>query len=74
MDVLLPFTTAFAAPPYSFENAVKVAREKADGTRFLKASFGRATYVAEGDGQDVPDPGAWALYEILQGVCDAVCT
>lgn len=72
MDVLLPFAAAFAQAPYSFGHAVDVAKEKAVGTRFLKASFGRATYVADGEGQDVPDPGAWALYEVVNGILNVV--
>ncbi len=70
MDVLLPFAEAFAKT-HDFEAAVGVASEKADSTRFLRPRFGRATYVSESAGchdQAVPDPGAWALYEILAGM------
>lgn len=74
MDVLLPFADAFAAAPAGdgFHGAVAVAREKAEATRFLKAKFGRATYVAEAQGQELPDPGAWALYEWLGGMSRAI--
>lgn len=71
MDVLLPFADAFAASN-DFHTAVAVAKEKAEATRFLKAKFGRATYVAEAQGQELPDPGAWALYEWLNGMSTAV--
>lgn len=71
MDVLLPFSDAFAASK-DFRTAVAVAKEKAEATRFLKARFGRATYVAEAQGQELPDPGAWALYEWLHGMSDAM--
>lgn len=71
MDVLLPFADAFAASK-DFRAAVAVAKEKAEATRFLKARFGRATYVAEAQGQELPDPGAWALYEWLNGMSTAV--
>jgi triose/dihydroxyacetone kinase / FAD-AMP lyase (cyclizing) len=67
MDVLLPFTAAFAASG-EFPAAVVVAGEKAEATRYLKAKFGRATYVAEAQGQELPDPGAWAFFEIVKGM------
>jgi len=54
--------------------AVETALKAAEGTKDLKPSFGRASYVElkEGDEQRVPDPGAWALMEIVRGVFDAV--
>ncbi|KAH0431413.1 dihydroxyacetone kinase [Colletotrichum camelliae] len=67
MDVLIPFTDSFAATA-DFATAVKVAAEKAEATRYLKARFGRATYVGDAAGQELPDPGAWALYEMLLGM------
>ncbi|KAL0933253.1 dihydroxyacetone kinase [Colletotrichum truncatum] len=67
MDVLIPFTDSFAKTA-DFGASVKVAAEKAEATRYLKARFGRATYVGEAAGQELPDPGAWALYEILSGM------
>lgn len=71
MDVLLPFAADFARTQ-DFFHAVEVARSKAQGTSQLKARFGRATYVAEAEGQDLPDPGAWALYEWLNGASTAI--
>ncbi|KAF6822522.1 dihydroxyacetone kinase [Colletotrichum plurivorum] len=67
MDVLLPFADKFAESG-DFAAAVNVAAEKAEATRYLKARFGRATYVGDAAGQELPDPGAWALYEILSGM------
>lgn len=71
MDVLLPFADSFAQTK-DFHAAVAVAKEKAEATRYLKARFGRATYVAEAQGQELPDPGAWALYEWLDGMARAI--
>lgn len=71
MDVLLPFADAFAASK-DFHSAVAVAKEKAEATRYLKARFGRATYVGEGKGQELPDPGAWAMFEWLNGMSVAI--
>lgn len=71
MDVLLPFADDFAQTKDYF-HAVEVAQQKAEATRFLKAKFGRATYVAEAQGQELPDPGAWALFEWLNGMAEAI--
>lgn len=71
MDVLLPFTDEFARSK-DFHRAVGVAKQKAEATKYLKAKFGRATYVAEAQGQELPDPGAWALYEWLDGMSRAI--
>ena len=51
---ILSFAAAFAATG-DFHAAVGVARDKAEATRYLKARFGRATYVAEAQGQELPD-------------------
>jgi triose/dihydroxyacetone kinase / FAD-AMP lyase (cyclizing) len=71
MDVLLPFTDAFAETS-DFFAAVQVAKDKAEATRFLKAKFGRATYVPEAQGQELPDPGAWALFEMVDGMAKGI--
>lgn len=71
MDVLLPFEEEFSRTN-DLPSAVKVAAEKAEGTRYLKAKFGRATYVGEASSQELPDPGAWAFYEIAAGLADGL--
>lgn len=71
MDVLIPFAEAFAASG-DLVVAVRVAAEKAEGTRFLKPRLGRASYVGEASGQELPDPGAWALYEMVSGMNDVL--
>ncbi|KAM5341777.1 hypothetical protein ACJ41O_014808 [Fusarium nematophilum] len=67
MDVLIPFTDAFVKSG-DFKGSIAVAKDKAEGTRYLKARLGRASYVGEASEQELPDPGAWALYEILSGM------
>ncbi|POR31086.1 Dihydroxyacetone kinase [Tolypocladium paradoxum] len=66
MDVLIPFANTFARSG-DFAASVKTAAEKADATRFLEPRLGRASYVGKASGQELPDPGAWALYEMLSG-------
>ena len=72
MDVLIPFAETLDRER-DFGKAVRVAEKAAEGTRDLKPSFGRASYVSvtEGEEQRVPDPGAWALMEIVKGMYDA---
>lgn len=72
MDVMIPFAAAFAQTGGDFAAAVRVAHDKAEGTRHLKAKFGRASYVAEAQGQAIPDPGAWAFYEWVAGMQRAI--
>lgn len=71
MDVLIPFSETLERDR-NFEKAVKTAETAAEGTRDLKAKFGRASYIGEGgEEQSVPDPGAWALKEMVKGMYDA---
>jgi dihydroxyacetone kinase len=71
MDVLLPFQKTLESSR-NFRKAVEEAERAADGTRNLSPKFGRASYVgAGGEEQKLPDPGAWALMEIVKGLYDA---
>ncbi|PMD13046.1 dihydroxyacetone kinase [Hyaloscypha hepaticicola] len=71
MDVLLPFSETLEKER-DLGKAVKSAETAAEGTRDLKPKFGRASYVgAGGEEQRLPDPGAWALMEMVKGIYDA---
>lgn len=71
MDVLLPFSETLEKER-DMGKAVNSAETAAEGTRELKPKFGRASYVgAGGDEQKLPDPGAWALMEMVKGIYDA---
>ncbi|KAJ5035112.1 uncharacterized protein L3040_008372 [Drepanopeziza brunnea f. sp. 'multigermtubi'] len=68
MDVLLPFAETMNKER-DLGAAVARAEQAAEGTRELKAGFGRASYVGGVAEQDkVPDPGAWALMEMVKGI------
>lgn len=68
MDVLIPFAHAFAHEG-DFTAAVRVAGDEARATRGLKPGLGRASYVGDAAAASgLPDPGAWALYEMLWGL------
>ncbi|KAM0543058.1 hypothetical protein ACHAPJ_012507 [Fusarium lateritium] len=71
MDVFIPFTHEFVETR-SFQAAVVKAQERATATAYLRPKLGRALYVGEASEQQVPDPGAWALYEMLSGMQEAL--
>ena len=71
MDVLLPFSETLEKER-DMGKAVNSAETAAEGTKELKPKFGRASYVGVGgDEQKLPDPGAWALMEMVKGIHDA---
>lgn len=51
--------------------AVKAAKEGAEHTRDLTARLGRATYVGE-TSEKVPDPGAWGVWALVEGILKAL--
>ncbi|KAF3312696.1 hypothetical protein TWF173_006918 [Orbilia oligospora] len=74
MDTLIPFCETYKSSG-SFPKAVKAGADGAEGTRGMKARFGRATYVKGREGYvEPPDPGAWAVREMLLGVLEVVQT
>ena len=71
MDVLLPFQETLEKER-DMGKAVRTAEVASEGTRDLKPKFGRASYVGSGgEEQRLPDPGAWALMEMVRGIYDA---
>lgn len=62
MDSLIPFCDVFAESG-NLENAAKASQEGAEGTKSLKAQYGRASYVSKT--ADVPDPGAWLFAAVV---------
>ncbi|EPS35317.1 hypothetical protein H072_11285 [Dactylellina haptotyla CBS 200.50] len=72
MDTLIPFCETYKGTT-SFEKAVKAGMDGAEGTRGMKARFGRATYVKGREGYvEPPDPGAWAVREMLIGALEVI--
>ncbi|TFK51620.1 dihydroxyacetone kinase [Heliocybe sulcata] len=69
VDPLAAFSDALASGE-NFVGAVKKAAAAADKTRDVEAKAGRSAYV-EGDRlkqEKVPDPGAWGVKAILEGL------
>ncbi|EME49502.1 hypothetical protein DOTSEDRAFT_143547 [Dothistroma septosporum NZE10] len=70
MDTLIPFCDVLEKE-VDFGKAVNAARQGAESTSGMKASFGRATYVGRGaeTKEDAPpDPGAMAAAIFLEGL------
>lgn len=82
MDVLIPFVDKLVQDPTSLGAAVAAAQDGAEGTKRMKASFGRASYVNEevfvtgfteldgnhNEDKGIPDAGALGLLSILKSV------
>jgi dihydroxyacetone kinase len=71
MDALYPFVQTLARTG-SLNDAAKAAQEGAQGTKGMKASLGRTVYVGGQGFQEVPDPGAHGLAELLLGLSDGL--
>ena len=73
VDPLQAFIDTLAKDPAGFGAAVKAAGDAALATRDLTAKAGRSAYV-EGDRlrqEKVPDPGAWGVKAIVEGLLGA---
>ncbi|KAF8316309.1 dihydroxyacetone kinase [Clavulina sp. PMI_390] len=69
VDPLNAFVTSFSGNP-SFPAAVEAAKQGAEATRHQQATAGRSAYVdrAALEGQNVPDPGAWGVWVIVNAL------
>ncbi|KAF8659843.1 hypothetical protein AX16_001728 [Volvariella volvacea WC 439] len=71
VDPLAAFVSTFSkSSGFDYVDAVKAAAEAADKTKDIEAKAGRSAYV-EGDilrKQRIPDPGAWGVKVILEGL------
>lgn len=71
MDALYPFVETLSKTQ-SIEQAATAAQKGAQGTKGMKASLGRTVYVGGEGFQEVPDPGAYGLAELLLGFSDGL--
>ena len=72
MDALIPFVNTLGDTG-DVHAAARAAQDGAEKTKSMKASLGRAVYVGEEHEWlgKVPDPGAWGLAELLNGMAEA---
>lgn len=71
MDALYPFVETLSQTG-DVDKAAAAADEAAKGTKGMKASLGRTVYVGGEGFQEVPDPGAHGLAELLLGLSEGV--
>ncbi|KAL1592098.1 dihydroxyacetone kinase Dak1 [Nothophoma quercina] len=71
IDALHPFVQTLSKTN-SIEKAAAAAQEGAKGTKGMKASLGRTVYVGGSGFQEVPDPGAHGLAELLLGLSEGL--
>ncbi|KAI9714634.1 MAG: hypothetical protein M1812_006299 [Candelaria pacifica] len=67
MDCLIPFVTTLKGVRNEHE-ALEEAKKGVEGTKNLEAKLGRSTYLDESATQGVPDPGAYGLLKLLEGL------
>ncbi|KAH7380243.1 dihydroxyacetone kinase [Phaeosphaeria sp. MPI-PUGE-AT-0046c] len=71
MDALYPFVESLSRTG-NLDDAAKAAQAGAKGTKGMKASLGRTVYVGGEGFQEVPDPGAHGLAELLLGLSEGM--
>ncbi|UZJ56310.1 hypothetical protein CBS101457_005630 [Exobasidium rhododendri] len=72
VDSLTPFCESLGGGK-SLSESVAACKKGAEDTKALKARLGRATYVGDmGDKDMPPDPGAWGVWAIVDGLKEAL--
>ncbi|KAF7198533.1 Dihydroxyacetone kinase [Pseudocercospora fuligena] len=69
MDALIPFCEVLDETKGDVMKALEAARKGVEGTKNLEAKLGRSTYLDESATRGVPDPGAYGLLVLLEGMC-----
>ncbi|RKP35721.1 Dak1 domain-containing protein, partial [Dimargaris cristalligena] len=78
MDVLIPFIESIRSRCMkALEDAVEAAQRGMEATKVMVPRRGRATYIGDQDAADsekyqIPDPGAYGLYIIFDGILKAM--
>ncbi|KAI9877252.1 MAG: hypothetical protein M1830_004433 [Pleopsidium flavum] len=67
LDCLIPFVDTLKASGDAQE-AFQKARGGVEGTKQLEAKLGRSAYLDESATKGVPDPGAYGLLKLLEGM------
>ncbi|KAI6793422.1 Dak phosphatase [Hortaea werneckii] len=70
MDALIPFIETLNSTNDGSQ-AIEKSKQGVEGTKQMQASLGRSTYLDESATQGVPDPGAYGLLILLQGMTTA---
>jgi DAK2 domain len=67
LDCLIPFVDTFKETDDSAK-ALSEARKGVDTTKKLEAKLGRSSYLDESATRGIPDPGAYGLLMLLEGM------
>ncbi|KAI9848861.1 MAG: Dihydroxyacetone kinase 2 [Sclerophora amabilis] len=70
LDCLIPFVDTWKTTG-NVDQALQEAAKGVEGTKKLEAKLGRSTYLDESATQGVPDPGAYGLLKLLEGIAKA---
>ncbi|OJD39010.1 dak phosphatase [Diplodia corticola] len=68
LDALIPFVETLAGGGGA-EEALRAAESGVEETKEMEARLGRSTYLDESATRGVPDPGAYGLFVLLEGLC-----
>ncbi|KAI9821303.1 MAG: Dihydroxyacetone kinase 2 [Pycnora praestabilis] len=67
LDCLIPFVDTLKTTGNAWK-ALSKATKGVEGTKILEARLGRSTYLDESATRGVPDPGAYGLLKLLEGM------
>lgn len=70
MDALIPFIDTLESTGDT-KQSVEKSKQGVEGTKKMQASLGRSTYLDDSATQGVPDPGAFGLLILLEGMATA---
>jgi hypothetical protein len=71
LDCLIPFTETLLKTGNA-KNALEEAAKGVESTKKLEAKMGRSSYLDEAATRGVPDPGAYGLLKLLEGMVGAL--
>jgi hypothetical protein len=71
LDCLIPFADTLAAT-VDARKALEDAAKGVESTKKLEAKMGRSSYLDEAATRGVPDPGAYGLLKLLEGMVGAL--
>lgn len=69
LDCLIPFVETLRKSGGDTQKALGDAKKGVEGTKELEAKLGRSTYLDESATRGTPDPGAYGLLVLLEGMC-----
>ncbi|KAL4960162.1 Dak1 domain-containing protein [Aspergillus stella-maris] len=85
MDALIPYVNDLSTAVFTdnantvdaLQRALEAAKKGAEATKWMQSSFGRSTYVGAGSESEnptwgIPDPGAWGIVAVVQGIYNAL--